>query len=152
MKFIDGPTGRELTGDEIPYHLRDNAPPLGRCDSCGRRTWAPEVGKACKMPSPTGKVCRGTFRSIPLDPATPGLGATVVTEPTEASLRGGDSIVSAAHPTPDERREDILGFLDFVQDTIPGAVVVDRSYLPIPEFSIANLITRYLAERPRSQP
>lgn len=149
MKFIDGPTGRGLTGDGIPYHLRDNTGPLGRCDSCGRKTWAPAVGSPCGMPSPTGGVCRGTFRSITLDPAShPGAG---VTEPTEASLRGGDGIVPAAHPTPDEeaRARDISGFLAFVAEA-RCARLTHRRDGELTEHGIDHLITRYLAERPRS--
>lgn len=150
MKFIDGPTGGELTGDEIPYHLRDNAPPLGRCDVCGRRTWAPDVGEACGMPSPTGEVCRGTFRSITLDPAFhPGAG---VTEPTLAApLRGGGGITPAAHPTPadEARARDISGFLAFVAEA-RCARLTHRRDGELTEHGIDHLITRYLAERPRS--
>lgn len=149
MKFIDGPTGRELTGDEIPYHLRDNVPPLGRCDACGRTTWAPEVGEACKMPSPTGKVCRGTFRSIALDPALVCDGAGVTDPTLRDSLRGGSGIAPAAHPTPSGRRDDITAFIVFAERDM-SVRLRDRSNVAMTDWDIHSLINRYLAEWPRS--
>lgn len=83
----------------------------------------------------------------PLDPATPGLGATVVTEPTEASLRGGDSIVSAAHPTPDERRADILRFLEWAMFHYPTFLMGDIAC--VPQIGIDGVVDEYVRLNPR---
>ena len=85
----------------------------------------------------------------PLDPA-PCVSAGV-TEPTEASLRGGDGIVPAAHPTlsDEARTRDISGFLAFVAET-RCARLTHRRDGELTEHGIDHLINRYLAERPRS--
>lgn len=50
----------ELTGDDIPYHLRRDAPPLAECNRCHRKTWAPsEIGTEDRMPQPDGNPCGG---------------------------------------------------------------------------------------------
>lgn len=55
----------ELTGDDIPYHLRPDATPLGQCDRCERYTWSPdEIGTVDEMPQPSGGVCGGTLRAL----------------------------------------------------------------------------------------
>lgn len=52
----------ELTGDDLPYHLRDDAPPLARCRRCGRQTWdAAAAGTEDRMPQPDGDPCGGLF-------------------------------------------------------------------------------------------
>jgi hypothetical protein len=54
----------ELTGDDLPYHLRPDAPPLATCDRCGRATWSDEVldGDFDLMTQPDGMACGGRFR------------------------------------------------------------------------------------------
>ena len=90
------------------------------------------------------------MNTSPLDPAFhPGAG---VTEPTlAASLRGGGGITPAAHPTPydEARTRDISGFLAFVAET-RCARLTHRRDGELTEHGIDSLITRYLAERPRS--
>lgn len=50
----------ELFGDDVPYHLRLDTPPLGRCNRCGRQTWAEsEVGTEDRMTQPDGNPCGG---------------------------------------------------------------------------------------------
>lgn len=45
----------ELFGDDIPYHLRDEAPPLAECNRCHRKTWAPDMdGTEDRMTQPDG--------------------------------------------------------------------------------------------------
>lgn len=52
----------ELTGDEIPYHLRLDAPPLAACDRCGRESWdSGVIGTTDQMTQPNGQRCGGTF-------------------------------------------------------------------------------------------
>lgn len=54
----------ELTGDDLPYHLREDAPPLAQCDRCGRVTWeANEIDTTDHMPQPDGSACGGHFVS-----------------------------------------------------------------------------------------
>jgi hypothetical protein len=53
-----------LTGDDVPYHLRPDAPALAECSGCHRKTWAEsEPGKPCAMPQPGGRVCEGTMQA-----------------------------------------------------------------------------------------
>lgn len=50
----------ELTGDDIPYHLRADAPPLAICDRCERQSWAEsDVDQVDRMPQPSGRPCGG---------------------------------------------------------------------------------------------
>lgn len=50
----------ELTGDDLPYHLRLDAPPLGQCNRCQRQTWAPsELNTEDRMTQPDGNPCGG---------------------------------------------------------------------------------------------
>ena len=50
----------ELTVDDLPYHLRMDAPPLAICNRCGRQSWAEEeVGVEDRMPQPDGNPCGG---------------------------------------------------------------------------------------------
>lgn len=52
----------ELTGDDIPYHLRRDAEPTGECNVCHRQTWTEKAGgMSCQMPQPDGSVCVGFF-------------------------------------------------------------------------------------------
>lgn len=52
----------ELTGDDIPYHLRPDAQPLAVCSACHRETWAPTmVGQMCHLPQPDGTRCIGVL-------------------------------------------------------------------------------------------
>jgi hypothetical protein len=54
----------ELDVEDVP-HLAADAPPLARCDSCHRATWAPsDVGELCNLPQPDGASCAGRFRPI----------------------------------------------------------------------------------------
>jgi hypothetical protein len=58
----------ELTGDDIPAHLRDDAP-TQRCGRCLRCTWdEAQFGQECRMPQPDGFPCGGTFGGLPEDP------------------------------------------------------------------------------------
>jgi hypothetical protein len=54
----------ELTGDDLPYHLRLDAPPLATCSRCLRMTWSEEVldGDVDLMRQPDGRPCMGVFR------------------------------------------------------------------------------------------
>lgn len=55
---------QELIGDDIPYHLRFNAPPLATCIRCHRETFdADEVGQIDTMIQPNGEPCGGMFIS-----------------------------------------------------------------------------------------
>lgn len=50
----------ELTGDDLPYHLRLDAPPLGECNRCHRKTWSvAELGTEDRMTQPDGNPCGG---------------------------------------------------------------------------------------------
>lgn len=50
----------ELIGDDLPYHLRLDAPPLGRCNRCQRQTWSEvELGTEDRVPQPDGNPCGG---------------------------------------------------------------------------------------------
>lgn len=50
----------ELKGDDLPYHLRPDAAPLGVCNRCGRQTWAADaVGTEDRMMQPDGNPCGG---------------------------------------------------------------------------------------------
>ena len=50
----------ELVGDDIPYHLRLDAPPLGECNRCHRETWATsEIDTEDRMTQPDGNPCGG---------------------------------------------------------------------------------------------
>lgn len=50
----------ELTGDDLPYHLRADAAPLARCNRCGRETWSvEEVGVEDRLSQPDGGPCGG---------------------------------------------------------------------------------------------
>lgn len=50
----------ELIGDDVPYHLRLDAPPLGVCNRCQRKTWSDsELGAEDRMPQPDGRPCGG---------------------------------------------------------------------------------------------
>lgn len=52
----------ELIGDDIPYHLRPDAPPLAECNRCHRETWAPDMdGTEDRMTQPDGNPCGGRF-------------------------------------------------------------------------------------------
>jgi hypothetical protein len=54
----------ELTGDDLPYHLRLDAPPLAVCNRCERQTWdADLVGTEDRMTQPDGNPCGGRFES-----------------------------------------------------------------------------------------
>lgn len=55
----------ELIGDDIPYHLRPDAPPLGRCNRCYRYTWAQsEWGTEDRMTQPDGNPCGGRIMKV----------------------------------------------------------------------------------------
>jgi hypothetical protein len=70
VKFMDE-FGRELTGDEIPYHLRLDAPPLGQCNRCHRKTWSPdELGAEDRMTQPDGNPCGGRVVAVEGNPPT----------------------------------------------------------------------------------
>ena len=57
---------QELTGDDIPYHLRPGAPPLAVCRRCGRHTWeADAVGTEDRMTQPDGDPCGGLLVAVP---------------------------------------------------------------------------------------
>jgi hypothetical protein len=57
-----GDTWHELTQDEMPSHLRDDAP-TQQCGRCRRFTWSPsEFGQECRMTQPDGFPCGGRFR------------------------------------------------------------------------------------------
>jgi hypothetical protein len=50
------------TGDELPYHLREDAEPLAECEKCHRQSWdADEIGRQDMMTQPTGRPCGGTM-------------------------------------------------------------------------------------------
>lgn len=54
----------ELTGDDIPYHLRMDSPPLAQCNRCGRVSWtADEINTTDQMPQPDGQKCGGLMVS-----------------------------------------------------------------------------------------
>jgi hypothetical protein len=56
----------ELLGDDVPRHLRPDAPPLGQCDRCLRQTWsADEVGTEDRMTQPDGNSCGGRIVNAP---------------------------------------------------------------------------------------
>lgn len=60
--------------ERVPYHLRENVPPLAVCDGCGRKSWnADEIGRACGMQQPPPlPVCAGKFTSrVKPDPDGP---------------------------------------------------------------------------------
>jgi hypothetical protein len=51
----------ELTGDDLPAHLRPDAP-TAICGRCGRESVAEsEFGQECRMPQPDGYPCGGRF-------------------------------------------------------------------------------------------
>jgi hypothetical protein len=55
----------ELVGDGIPYHLRPDVPPLGRCNRCQRKTWsAKEIGREDRMAQPDGNPCGGRIVAV----------------------------------------------------------------------------------------
>lgn len=46
----------------IPLDGRLNAPPVGICDRCGRKTWdSDELYTEDRMPQPNGNLCGGQF-------------------------------------------------------------------------------------------
>lgn len=48
--------------DDVPYHLRLDAPPLAICNRCGRNTWdVVDVGVEDRMTQPDGNPCGGRF-------------------------------------------------------------------------------------------
>lgn len=52
----------ELTGDDLPYHLRPDAKPLARCNRCERESWdSASLGTEDRMPQPDGNPCGGRF-------------------------------------------------------------------------------------------
>lgn len=52
----------ELTGDNLPYHLRPDAKPLAHCTRCKRETFdALDIGTLDTMTQPDGDPCSGTF-------------------------------------------------------------------------------------------
>ena len=58
----------ELTGDDIPYHLRMDAPPLAVCSRCGRQSWSVvQIGKEDRMPQPDGQPCGGLLVPVASD-------------------------------------------------------------------------------------
>lgn len=59
------PVYTELTGDDIPYHLLDEAEPLGRCLKCAREIWGEsELDKPDTMTQPNGQPCGGTIEKL----------------------------------------------------------------------------------------
>jgi hypothetical protein len=52
----------ESDSPTIPYHLRDDAPPLAECNRCHRETWDPDdISTEDRMPQPDGNPCGGWF-------------------------------------------------------------------------------------------
>lgn len=50
---------------ELPYHLREDSPPLGECMVCHRKSWSEdEVGTRCGMPQPDGHRCNGHIQRV----------------------------------------------------------------------------------------
>lgn len=55
--------------ERVPYHLREDAPPLAVCSGCGRKTWSvDEIGRRCGMSQPPPLPnCEGAFVGQVLD-------------------------------------------------------------------------------------
>lgn len=49
----------------LPYHLRDDVPPLGYCSWCHRKTWSELDDIPCGMTQPDGRKCPGVFVAWP---------------------------------------------------------------------------------------
>jgi hypothetical protein len=48
---------------ELPYHLREDSPPLLVCSHCGRKSWGEDTaGGRCGMRQPNGYLCAGWWR------------------------------------------------------------------------------------------
>lgn len=55
----------EMVGDDIPYHLRDNAPPLAQCNRCLRKSWSEsEINIEDRMTQPDGNPCGGRMVAL----------------------------------------------------------------------------------------
>jgi hypothetical protein len=64
-KVFRGGCGSEMSdarkNDEWPVHLREDEPPAGICNVCGRKTWENPPAAECKMTQPNGSACLGRF-------------------------------------------------------------------------------------------
>lgn len=64
MKSQPHKRDRDLNAS-LPYHLRDDVPPLGYCSWCHRKTWSEAEGEVCEVPQPDGIRCPGVIVKWP---------------------------------------------------------------------------------------